>query len=114
MSKKTAEELLQKVIKNFLDIFILAELDESEIGGYDIIKHIHKRHGVLISSGTVYSTLYKLERDGLIKSQFDERKRVYELTKKGIESLKSIKKANDEIGNLLGNILSLNEKETQT
>ena len=110
MGQAAVEELRERAIKNFLDIFILAQVDKSPQGGYAIISLIHKKFDVLVSSGTVYSTLYSLERDGLINGEFDKRKRVYKLTGKGRETLDSVKKANGEIQNLLKNVLQLNAK----
>jgi DNA-binding PadR family transcriptional regulator len=63
-----AEKLRRKTLKSFLDILILEELRKSSLSGYDIIDLIHKKFGILVSSGTVYSLLYSMERDGLIKA----------------------------------------------
>ena len=45
---------------------------------------------MLFSSGTVYSTLYSLERHGLIIGEFTGKKRVYKLTKSGSKFLTEI------------------------
>lgn len=50
------------MIKNFSDIFILAELRNGPLSGYDVIEYIHNKFRILVSSGTVYSILYSLER----------------------------------------------------
>ena len=92
-----------------MDILILAELNMSPMSGYDIIGLIHKRYGLLMSSGTVYSLLYSLERNGLIKGVQNQRKRVYALTEKGEQNTKVIKKANDEIQSFLRNMLVLKD-----
>lgn len=107
MITKTAEKLHRRVIKSFMDILILAELRKNSLSGYDIIGLIHKKFGILVSSGTVYSLLYSLEREGLIKGTWNQRKRVYELTKKGEQNIKVIANANEEIQNFLRNMLSL-------
>lgn len=107
MTLKIVDELRERLIKSFLDIFILSHLAEGEFGGYDILTLIHKRFDVLISSGTVYSTLYALERKGLIKGNFDDRKRCYCLTKDGKDILQRVIKANGEIRNLVKNILPI-------
>jgi DNA-binding PadR family transcriptional regulator len=108
LGQQIVEELRERAIKNFLDIFILTQLTRGPKGGYGIISLIHKKFDVLVSSGTVYSTLYALERDGLIKGEFDKRKRVYTLTSKGRENLENIRKANGELQNLLKTVLQLN------
>lgn len=109
MSQKMAEKLRRRVIKNFMDILILTELKKEPISGYDVISHIYKSFGVLVSSGTVYSLLYSMERDGLIKGAQNSRKRVYKLTEKGEQNIKVITKANGEIQSLLRNILMLKD-----
>jgi len=38
---------------------------------------------MLPGSGTVYSVLYSMERQGLVRGTWNERRRIYRLTKKG-------------------------------
>jgi len=103
-----AEKLRRRVIKNFMDILVLTEMKKRSMSGYDVIGLIHKRFDVLVSSGTVYSLLYSLERDGWIKATDNQGKRVYQLTEKGERDIKVITKANEEIQNFLRNISLLN------
>ena len=110
-SSKFVEKLHKKTIKNFMDIFVLAELKKRSLSGYDFIDFIHRRFGIMISSGTIYSLLYSLERDGLIKGTSNERKRVYVLTEKGEHTIGVVTKANNEIQELLRNISLLNTNQ---
>lgn len=107
-SLKIVENLRKKAVKNFMDILILTEIKKGSLSGYDVIRFIHRRFGILVSSGTVYSLLYSLERDGLIKGVWNQRKRVYALTEMGERNIKVINKANEEIQNFLKNISLLN------
>ena len=109
MVSKVAERLRRRVIKNFMDILILSELKKEPMSGYDIISLIHRRFGVLVSSGTVYSLLYSMERNGLIKGIWNQRKRVYILAEKGEENIKVLARANEEIQSFLRNMLMLKE-----
>ena len=68
---------------------------------------IHNRFYVLVSSGTVYSVLYSLERNGLIEGTWNERTRVYKLTGKGTRTIETVLKANDKIRNFITNILKV-------
>jgi DNA-binding PadR family transcriptional regulator len=77
-----------------MDLVMLAELRNGSMSGYDAIGHIHNKFGVLISSGTIYSHLYALERDGLIEGKTDVKKRVYVITEKGENVLETISKTN--------------------
>jgi DNA-binding PadR family transcriptional regulator len=100
-SSRILVHLRKRTIKNFMDIFVLEQLQENPLSGYDIIGLIHKKFDVLISSGTVYSILYSLERDSLIKGIQDKRRRIYELTEKGEQTIQAVVQANGEIQNCL-------------
>ncbi len=86
-------------------MLVLAELRNGPLSGYDVITLIHDKFRVLVSSGTVYSLLYALERDGLVTGAWNQRKRVYILTQKGEENIKAIMSANDEILCLVSSLL---------
>ncbi len=109
MVSKIVEKLRRRTIKTFMDMLILGELQDKPLSGYDIIGLIHKRFNVLVSSGTVYSLLYSLERDGLIAADADSRKRVYTLTDKGKKTLETVGRANGEINGLVHNLISGNK-----
>ena len=85
----------------------MAEVREGPLSSYDVISYIHNKFNLLISSGTVYSLLYSLERNGLIKGVWDERKRTYKLTEKGERTIETVLNANDKIKGLLTNILKV-------
>jgi DNA-binding PadR family transcriptional regulator len=106
MTTNIVENLRRRTIKTFMDMLILGELQEKPLSGYDIISLIHKRFNVLVSSGTVYSLLYSLERKGLVTADMDQRKRVYTLTTKGEQTLETVERANGEINGLVQNLIS--------
>jgi DNA-binding PadR family transcriptional regulator len=106
MPSNIVENLRRRTIKTFMDLLVLAELQEKPLSGYDIIALIHKRFNVLVSSGTVYSLLYSLERKGLVTADMDQRKRVYTLTAKGEQTLETVRRANGEINGLVQNLIS--------
>jgi DNA-binding PadR family transcriptional regulator len=101
---KTVKKLRSRVVKNFLDILVLTEIKDKPLSGYDVIGFIHKKYDVLLSSGTIYSQLYSLEREGIIRGEQNKRKRVYELTEKGEQAIEDIMRVNGQIQNLLKNI----------
>lgn len=53
----------ERIIKNFMDIILLAELRNASVSGYDVTSFIHSKFNLLVSSGTVHSLLYSLERN---------------------------------------------------
>jgi len=107
-SSEIVEKLQKRIFHDFMDILILAEMKKGSLSGYDVIGLFHNKFGILVSSGTVYSLLYSLERDGLIKGVWNNRKRVYELSDRGEQNIEVITKANDAVQNFLRNLSLLN------
>ncbi len=99
------KKMHERVIKSFMDTIVMAELKKGPISGYDVITYIHNKFGFLVSSGTVYSLLYSLERSGLIDGVWIERKRVYRLTEKGTSTIQSILNSQDKIKSFMTTIL---------
>jgi len=96
--------MYERIVKNFLDVLVMAELRNNPLSGYDVISLIHKKFNLLVSSGTVYSLLYSLERGGLIEGKLNDRKRVYVLTEKGEKAINAILNANDQIQGIVVNL----------
>lgn len=81
---KVEKQLRKKVARDFLDFIILSKLGNGGLtGGFDFFGFIHEKYGVLISSGTIYSRLHGLEREGFITGCLTGRKRVYKITDLG-------------------------------
>jgi len=108
LKKEILREVQERILKSFLDMLILSELRKESKSGYDVITFIHQKFNILPSSGTVYSTLYLLEREGLIKGGWVQGKRVYTLTDKGKKTIHAILAASEKIqlffATLLGNL----------
>jgi DNA-binding PadR family transcriptional regulator len=102
---KILKKMHERIIKNFMDIIIMTELRNGSLSGYDVISYIHNKFNLLVSSGTVYSLLYSLERSGLVEGTWDERKRVYKLTEKGEKTIDTLLSASDKIKGFMANIL---------
>ena len=76
--------LEEKIIKNFIDLLILKYLQKYPLAnGYEILIYLRRKFDIPFSPGTVYSTIYSLERHGLIKSSGNEIGRTYKLTDMG-------------------------------
>jgi DNA-binding PadR family transcriptional regulator len=99
------KKMHERIIKNFMDIIIMTELRNGSLSGYDVISYIHNKFNLLVSSGTVYSLLYSLERNGLVEGVWEERKRVYKLTQKGEKTINTLLEASDKIKVFMSNIL---------
>ncbi|MDI6905055.1 MAG: PadR family transcriptional regulator [Candidatus Bathyarchaeia archaeon] len=105
METEILKSMYERLLKNFMDVLVMARLRNNDMSGYDVIAYIYKKFNFLISSGTIYSLLYSMERDGLIKGKRTSRKRIYTLTDKGKETLKVIQNANDPIQNFMDRLL---------
>jgi DNA-binding PadR family transcriptional regulator len=100
----------RRIVRNFLDVLVLAELRKRPLCGYDVITFVHEKFRLLVSSGTAYSVLYSLERKGLIAAIQMQRRRAYKLTDKGEEMIKRMMSASDETQYLVLKLLRLQEK----
>ena len=82
-----------EVLKGHLDLLLLATVSSGAAHGYAIIKALRERSGELLKlrDGTLYPALHRLESAGLLESSWSSdggrRKRVYELTPAGRETL---------------------------
>ncbi|MGD0450381.1 MAG: PadR family transcriptional regulator [Candidatus Bathyarchaeia archaeon] len=99
------KKMHERVIKSFMDTIIMGELQNGPISGYDVISYIHTKFGFLASSGTVYSLLYSLERNGLVEGIWIERKRIYKLTEKGAQTIQTILNSQDKIKGFMTTVL---------
>ena len=110
MSQKlndVVKKIIERTVRNFLDIYILFNLKEANyLSGYDILTGINEQYRILVSPGTVYNVLYKLERDGLIESQESFGKRTYKITENGRRKIESITRSRLTILNLFTQIIN--------
>jgi len=83
MENDLSKEIRELLLKNFMKMVILSQLDKASTGGYDIIKFFYEKYNLLFSSGTVYSCLYSMERNGLVNGVWNQKKRIYQITGKG-------------------------------
>jgi len=95
LDQKIWKEMHERIVKGFLDIAIMAKLmDSNPMSGYDVITFVDKKFNILLSSGTAYSVLYSMERNGLVRGMPSKGKRVYKLTDKGEKTI-------EVVGNLI-------------
>ena len=67
--------------------YILVLLWERELYGYEIPKLIKERFNFKPGKITPYRVLYRLESEDFVKSKTEDRKRTYQITKKGKDEL---------------------------
>jgi len=83
-------------------IYILSLLKKGSIYAWEIQTMIEKDFGFKPGRITPYRALYRLEEDGFVKSEMEERRRVYKITEKGKKELEKAKVFYKE---LLGKII---------
>ncbi len=104
------KKMRRRIVRNFLDVLILAEMRTGPLSGYDVMTFVNDKFHFLVSSGTIYSILYSLERNGLISGALVQRKRVYRLTDKGKATIREVMKASDETRYLVSGLLKLKKE----
>ncbi len=112
--KEILYQLRKRLITTFLDLVILCRIEAlSSSTGYAVRDHIYRKFNILLSPGTVYSTLYSMEREGLVKGEWRGRKRVYRITPEGKEVTKIIDERIDMIRPMFWNLVSVDRNQEQ-
>jgi DNA-binding PadR family transcriptional regulator len=73
----------KKFVSSLLEYAVLGHFEDISFTGYDALVFIHVSFGISLSASTVYSTLYLMEKDGLLSSASNGKKRVFTVTKWG-------------------------------
>src|SRR6266498_4953999 len=83
MSKVVTE----RMVKSFLDLFVLDLLDDSPKHGYELMRALKNKTGARIGAGTLYPLLYELEERKLVAGEWNSpnrrSRRVYKITEPG-------------------------------
>ena len=101
-------DIEKRVINGFMDFIILSALGHNGgcITGYDVIQHVYLQFHFLPSSGTVYSHLYAMERNGLLHGVQESRRRVYGLTSKGLGVVREVERVNGNVQRIVARVFS--------
>jgi len=68
-------------------LYVLSLLGKKSIYAYSLDEEIEKNFGFKPNKIMIYVVLYKLEAEGLITSEFIERRKYYKITEKGRATL---------------------------
>jgi DNA-binding PadR family transcriptional regulator len=82
LKAQISEKFAEKIVTSFLDTIILVNFRDCSFSGYDALQFINREFGLHISSGTIYSTIYSMERKELLAGSSNG-KRVFRLTDLG-------------------------------
>jgi DNA-binding PadR family transcriptional regulator len=96
------ENFSKRVVTDFMDILILAKLDEGKsLSGYDFVASLSEEFRIFFSAGTIYSQLYALERQGLLQENMTGRKKVYSISSEAKEYMPFIMNVRSKIKELI-------------
>ena len=70
-------------------LYILSLANCQKVYAYEMDLLIEKEFLFKPDKITIYIVLYRLENEGLIRSKFEERRKYYTITKKGLQALES-------------------------
>ena len=91
LSETFKKQIVQRIVKNLLDIFILQMIRDQPTWGYRIKKNIEQEYGIKLRHGALYPLLNALENSGYLTSRKEKHggriRKVYEITPKGIQYL---------------------------
>jgi len=91
LSETFKKQIVQRIVKNLLDIYILQMIRNQPTWGYKIKKNIEQEYGIKLRHGALYPLLNALENSGYLTSRKEKHggriRKVYEITPKGIQYL---------------------------
>jgi len=86
-SRRLTKAISERLVKSFLDLFILDLLNGGAKHGYEVMRELRSRTGTRIGAGTLYPLLYELEERQLVTGEWvsptRRSRRVYKITDKG-------------------------------
>jgi PadR family transcriptional regulator PadR len=93
MAETYRKELVQRIIKNLLDIQILRMVQAQPLWGYKIKKKVEANFQIKLRHGALYPTLNSLEQKGFLTSQKQTKggraRKIYTITEEGKKYLQS-------------------------
>ncbi|MCW4045633.1 MAG: PadR family transcriptional regulator [Candidatus Bathyarchaeota archaeon] len=93
MSESHRKEIVQRIVKNLLDIQLLRLIDAQPLWGYGIKKKVEAEFHIKLRHGALYPMLNNLEKQGFLTSRSEQqgrrKRKVYTVTENGKEYLRS-------------------------
>lgn len=87
MVTSPVKRLKRLLTSGSLWLYILSLTEKGKIYAYELDEKIAKQFDFRPNKIMNYVVLYKLENEGLIASEFQERRKYYNITKKGKQTL---------------------------
>jgi PadR family transcriptional regulator, regulatory protein PadR len=106
------ENVKSQMRKGFLEYCTLLIISRKQAYSSDVIKGLKKAQ-LIIVEGTLYPLLNRLKNDGLLSYEWKESnqgppRKYFSLTKAGLQSLKELEAAWEELSTSIGNLKTTN------
>lgn len=85
-----ADATIERFVREYLDVVVLALIAGKPMCGTDIIDSVHKNFNVLLSPGTIYPLLHRLKKEGLLRCEYGVKKKVYKPAKDSTANIRNI------------------------
>ncbi len=109
-----ADVTLERFVKEYLDIVILAMIAGKPMCGTDILNIVHKNFNVLLSPGTIYPLLHRLKKEGLLEYECSIKKKVYKPARGSEANIKRILEEHSLANEFLNDFLKSRNLEANT
>ncbi|PAV13090.1 hypothetical protein ASJ81_18915 [Methanosarcina spelaei] len=82
--------MIERFVKEYLDIIVLSLIASRPMCGIEILDVIHREFNVLLSPGTIYPLLNKLKNDGLLEREYVIKKKIYKIARGNEKNIRNI------------------------
>lgn len=103
-------------LRGHLETIILSVLERSEAHGFEVLRRLEAEGcgSLRLKEGSLYPALYRLEKSGSLKAQWEEgnnarrgpRRRIYRLTPKGKRQLAASRQEWTHFVSVVGNLIA--------
>lgn len=90
LSGDVSDATIERFVKDYLDMVVLALIASKPMCGIDILDIIHKNFNVLLSPGTVYPLLHRLKEKGLLECEHGFKRKIYRPARGSEANIRSI------------------------
>jgi len=102
---------VERFVKDYLDIVVLALIASRPMCGMDILDTVHKNFNVLLSPGTIYPLLHKLKKERLLECECGLKKKMYRPASGSEENIRNILDKHRHANEFLNGFLSSKDLE---
>jgi putative component of membrane protein insertase Oxa1/YidC/SpoIIIJ protein YidD len=99
------DQIIKRIVIDFLDVIVVAHFKDEAFGISEVGKYLEERFKITLSSGTVYSAIYAMERNGLLEGYYLAFARMYKATPKGLHKVDLLTNS-EKIGELMEKIIA--------